>query len=48
MSKSKPFPILAPSYLDETGLWYVLTPRGEWEIFKTLAAAENFCEDYAE
>ena len=42
-SKVKP---LYPSYLPETGLWYVLTPSGEWEIFKTQSAAENFCEDY--
>jgi len=37
-----------PYYLPETGLWYVYTTAGEWEIFKTQSAAENFCEEAAE
>jgi hypothetical protein len=44
-TKNKKIKTLVPSYLNETGLWYVLTPKGEWEIFKTLSAAENFCEN---
>ena len=39
-------PVLTPSFLPETQLWYVLTPTGEWEIFKTQCSAENFCENY--
>lgn len=47
MNKKNLHPVLVPSYLPETGLWYVYTPAGQWEIFKTESAAEAFCEDYS-